>query len=94
MGKDRTDNLGGPRAEGRRQRCWPFDQSEQWDRARVTVCLKARKRRIVVCVRLTRCAAPAGDPPTGRAMLKRAAMRTGTQINGFLSSEERPAACE
>ena len=34
------------------------------------------------------------DMATGGAMLKRAVMRAGAQMNGFLSSDERPSACK
>jgi len=35
-----------------------------------------------------------GRSPAGGAVIKRAVMKAGAQMDGFLSSEERPSACK
>ena len=44
--------------------------------------------------RLTIGASPAGDVPAGSAVFKRAAMRAGAQMSGFLEWRKAPAGCK
>jgi len=44
--------------------------------------------------RITIALHPRATCPTGSAAIKRAVMRAGAQINGFLCSEQRPSACK